>query len=191
MAGPGWISRSSPRNPPNGGPPHDPVGPGHPSLPSCCPLVQRQHHTWYVACRTWTCLRGRWPHSPARCPVQVGLRPTGGWMGPYCRMAPKAPSASVMGPSIPSCCQAWGLLTQAPSPTTQGPWSPRPSYWSKVPADGTLPALMLLSLLFMHASCRFLGQGVGDWHCPHVPCVGVQAGCHLAFWVRKKAWLRA
>lgn len=141
----------------------DPVGLERLSPPSCCPLVQRQRHAWYVAYRMWTSLRGRWPRSPVRCPMQVGQRPTGGWMGPCCRTAPRVPSVCVMGPSTPSRCQAWGLLTQAPSPTAQGPWFPRPSCWSKVPADGTP-----LHWCFCHCcSCRFLwflGLGVGGWH---------------------------
>lgn len=122
--------------------------------------------------------------------MQVGQRPTGGWMGLCCRTAPRVPSVCVMGPSTPSRCQAWGLPTRVPSPTAQGPWSPRPSCWSKVPADETP-----LHWCFCHCcSCTLsVVPGSGGWGLAllHTCCVGIWAGCSLASWTRKVARLRA
>lgn len=136
-----------------------PADPGEPQprLPSR-PLAQRQHWAWYVACRTWMSSRGRWPRSPVRCLAQVGRRPAGGWMVPCFRTALRVPSLYERGLFTPSCSRAWGWPTRAPSPSAQGPWSPQPSYWSKVLASGDLPRPVLLPLLFPHASCRVLGN---------------------------------
>lgn len=168
---------------------------GSPS-PSFCPLAQRQRRAWYVAYRMWTSLRGRWPRSPARCPVWVGRRPTGGWMGPCCRTAPRVPSPCVMGLSTPSRSQAWGWLTQAPSPTEQGPWSPGPSCWSKVPADGSCPGLELLLCCPCTLPAGFLGGGLGPdpqdaGRAPFHVCQGwaLGAGSSPSWWTRKKVGL--
>lgn len=134
--------------------PTDPREP-QPRLPSR-PLAQRQHCAWYVACRMWMSSRGRWLRSPVRYLAQVGPRPAGGWMAPCFRTALRVSSLCKRGLFTPSCSRAWGWPTQAPSPSARGPWSPQPSYWSKVLAKGDLPMLALLPLLSPHASCRVL-----------------------------------
>lgn len=140
------------------GVPHliDPREP-QPRLPSHL-LEQRQHYAWYEACRMWMSSRGRWPRSPVRYLVQAGRRPAGGWMALCFRTALRVPSLYERALFTPSRSRALGWLTQAPSPSAQGPWSPQPSYWSKVLANGDLPVLVLLLLLSLHASCRVLGN---------------------------------
>ena len=136
--------------------PTDPREP-QPRLPSR-PLAQRQPCALYVACRMWMSSRWRWLRSPVRYLVQVGPRPAGGWMAPCFRTALRVPSLCKRELFTPSCSRAWGWPTRAPSPSAQGPWSPQPSYWSKVLAKGDLPTLALLPLLSPHASCRVMGN---------------------------------
>jgi hypothetical protein len=128
-----------------------------PSPPSR-PPTQRRHYAWYMTCRVRMSSLGRWPRSPVRCLVRVGQRLAGGWMAPCCKTAPRAPSLCVRGPFTLLHSQAWGWLTQAPSPSARGLWSPQPSCWSKVLANGDISTLVLLPLLCLHASCRFLGS---------------------------------